>query len=59
MAKPKRKPDKEKMQKERFIETARELEVDETGEAFERAFEKVIRGRRQKNVKLLYRDQNP
>ena len=26
----------------RFIETARELEADETGEAFERAFKKIV-----------------
>jgi hypothetical protein len=29
-------------QKKRFIETARELESDETGEAFERAFGKIV-----------------
>jgi hypothetical protein len=32
----------EKSQRERFIETARELEADETGEAFERAFNKIV-----------------
>jgi hypothetical protein len=31
-----------KTQKQRFIETARELGVDESGEAFERLFEKVV-----------------
>ena len=41
MAKPKHKPD-EKPQKDRFLEKARELEADETGEAFERAFEKIV-----------------
>ena len=41
MAKPK-KHDDEKTQKERFIETARELEADETGEAFERALKKIM-----------------
>ncbi len=40
MTKPKRKSD-EKAQKERFIKKARELEADETGETFERAFKKV------------------
>jgi hypothetical protein len=30
-------------QRERFIEAARELGVDETGEEFERAFSKVIK----------------
>jgi hypothetical protein len=29
-------------QSKRFIETAREIEVDETGEAFRRAFEKIV-----------------
>ncbi|SMF00107.1 hypothetical protein [Tistlia consotensis] len=43
MAKPKREDDKpNKSQKERFIETARELEVDESEEAFERAFKKIV-----------------
>ena len=40
MAKPKRKDDK--MQKERFIDTARELEADESGEAFERGGGPVV-----------------
>lgn len=41
-AKPKPKlSDKE--QSERFMETARELGVDESGRAFEKAFEKVIK----------------
>jgi hypothetical protein len=26
----------------RFVETAREIEADETGEAFRRAFEKIV-----------------
>jgi hypothetical protein len=42
---PKKKKAKPKMtdkkQSERFIETARKLGVDETGEAFEKAFEKI------------------
>jgi hypothetical protein len=33
-------------QSERFIKTARELGVDETGEEFERAFRKIVRPRR-------------
>ncbi len=42
MAKPKRKEEQpEKSQRERFIETAREVEVDESGEAFERAIKKI------------------
>lgn len=41
---PAKKPPKtdEKPQRERFIEAAREAGVDETGEAFERAFEKIV-----------------
>ncbi|MES0139240.1 hypothetical protein NKJ88_30515 [Mesorhizobium sp. M0016] len=33
----------QKEQSERFKEAARELEADETGEAFERAFEKIAK----------------
>lgn len=33
----------QKEQSERFIETARKLEADETGEAFERALRRVIK----------------
>jgi hypothetical protein len=36
-----RKPD-DPEQFERFVETARKLGVDESGEAFERAFEKIV-----------------
>jgi len=42
--KPKAKPKPkftDKAQSERFIETARKLGIEETGEAFDRAFEKV------------------
>lgn len=37
-------PDKKvsKTQRERFIETAREIDADESGEAFERAVEALI-----------------
>jgi len=38
--KPKPKPD-DKEQSQRFVDTARELEVDETGEAFNDAFSKA------------------
>ena len=41
MAKAKSEPD-DKAQKERFIEKARELEADDSGEEFERAFKKVV-----------------
>ena len=41
MAKRKPKPDDE-AQKRRFIEKARELGADESGEAFERVFRKVV-----------------
>jgi hypothetical protein len=43
-AKKQPKPD-EKPQSERFIETAREIEADESGEGFERAFEEVTGGK--------------
>lgn len=33
----------EKPQSERFIETAKEIEADETKEGFERAFKKVVK----------------
>lgn len=38
------KPQKEKSQsqRERFIETAKKLEVDESGKAFEAAFKKIV-----------------
>ena len=41
---PKKKPPKkgEKPQSQRFIETAKELGADETGEMFEKAIEKVL-----------------
>ncbi len=32
----------EKLQRERFIETARAIGVDETGEEFERALSKIV-----------------
>ncbi len=35
-------PEKEKTQRERFIETARELGVDETGTEFERALDRIV-----------------
>jgi hypothetical protein len=43
MPKKKPPPPDEKPQRERFIEAAREAGVDETGEAFERAFAKIGR----------------
>ena len=41
MPKAKSKP-KERPQKERFIEKARELETDETGRSFEKALDKIL-----------------
>ena len=35
-----------KSQVERFVETARRIGADESGEAFERAFEKIVPPRR-------------
>lgn len=34
--------EKVKSQKQRFIDAAKEIEVDETGEDFERAFGKIV-----------------
>ena len=39
-------PEAEKTQAERFLETARQVGADETGEAFERAIEKIVPPRR-------------
>jgi hypothetical protein len=53
---PKRKPRKptKKMtqaeQSERFQETARKLGVDESGEAFEKAFKRIAPERRQRTI---------
>lgn len=38
-------PKPEKTQRERFIETAREAEADESGERFEKAFDKIARAK--------------
>ena len=43
-------PEAEKTQAERFLETAREVGADETGEAFERAIEKIVPPRRPASV---------
>lgn len=40
-SKPKAKP-QDKEQSKRFIEKAREIDADESGEAFERAFKKAV-----------------
>jgi hypothetical protein len=50
---PKRKepPLPPKEQFKRFVETAREHEVDETGKEFERAFKKVAQPTKQKRSK--------
>lgn len=45
-AKPKKvrpKAEKVKSQSERFIETAKAIGADESGDAFERAFDKLVR----------------
>ena len=42
---------KDKEQSKRFIEKAREIGADETGEAFERAFETIVPSRHKKNIK--------
>ncbi len=43
---PKTKGTAEKTQRERFIETAREIGVDETGEEFARLLKRVLPSRR-------------
>ena len=43
MPKKKSRDPNEKPQSERFVETARELEVDESGKDFDRAFRKVVK----------------
>ena len=40
---------KEKPQRERFIETARAIGVDETGKEFERLFDRVVSRKNEKN----------
>jgi hypothetical protein len=40
------KTSKEKSQRERFIEAARDIGVDETGEAFEKAVARIVPTRR-------------
>jgi hypothetical protein len=42
------KKDKEKPQIERFKETAKELGADESSEAFERAFKKIVKPKSRK-----------
>lgn len=42
MANSKTKAESKKPQKQRFIETAKKLEVDESGETFEKAFAKIV-----------------
>jgi hypothetical protein len=42
MGKAAKKKAPDKSQKERFIKTARELGVDETGKTFERALKKIV-----------------
>lgn len=44
--KPAKKAKKEKTQRERFIEAAREAGVDETGKEFEQLFRRVVKPRR-------------
>jgi len=41
--KPKKKKASQKEQSERFIETARKLEADESGKSFEQAVSKLLR----------------
>jgi hypothetical protein len=45
----KKNPITEAERSRRFVETARELEADETGEAFERALKKIVPPKKLKN----------
>lgn len=36
------KPTKSQPQRQRFIDTAKEVEADETGEEFDKAFERIV-----------------
>lgn len=45
----------DKAQSERFIETARKLGIEETGEAFERAFAKIVPPKRTRSISPLDR----
>lgn len=47
--KPKPKPDNPEQFK-RFLETAREVEADESPDAIDRAFKKVVRGEKDKST---------
>ena len=42
MPKTGQKVESKQTQRERFVQTAREIEVDESGETFEKAFEKLV-----------------
>jgi len=59
--KPKAVRPKEKTQAERFVETARQIGADETGKAFERAFEKIVPPKRPASAipKSRKPDKNP
>jgi hypothetical protein len=50
LRKPKPKPDNPEQFK-RFIEMAREVEVDESSEALDRAFDKVLRPNKKSNIR--------
>lgn len=49
---PKPPPDT-KPQRKRFIEAARKIEVDETGEEFERAFRKIVPQKKVQNLNKI------
>ncbi len=42
-SKPRKKPKQKLSQKEKFIEYAREVEADESGETFERTLKKIVK----------------
>jgi hypothetical protein len=50
---PRPRKDSDPEQLKRFKEMAREVEVDESAEAFDRAFDKVVSGSREAKLKKL------
>ncbi len=55
MKKSKSKPDDPK-QSQRFVETARKLEADETGKSFEKALNVVVKSKRRTSAKVSRRE---
>jgi len=58
MATAKRKPKVDKAQAKRFAEAARKIGVDESGEAFERAFGRIVPPKRPGKAEKKLRDEH-